>query len=57
MLSLRLYTGKKAEGNGISKKGSQVCMKTGKTALTNLRFGFDDTKMAKGSVKPFMISV
>lgn len=25
--------------------------------VTNIRFGFVDTKMAKGSVKPFMISV
>ena len=25
--------------------------------VTNLRFGFVDTKMAKGDVKPFMMSV
>jgi hypothetical protein len=25
--------------------------------VTNVRFGFVDTKMAKGKIKPFMISV
>ncbi len=25
--------------------------------MTNVRFGFVDTKMAKGKVKPFMMSV
>ena len=25
--------------------------------MTNVRFGFVDTKMAKGDVKPFMMSV
>ena len=38
------------ESLALALKGTGV-------AVTNLRFGFVDTKMAKGDVRPFMISV
>ncbi len=34
-----------------------LALKSGDVQVTNVRFGFVDTKMAKGDVKPFMISV
>ena len=34
-----------------------LALKSKGVAVTNVRFGFVDTKMAKGDVKPFMISV
>ncbi len=37
--------------------GLALAMKPHGVAVTNLRFGFVDTKMAKGNVRPLMISV
>lgn len=38
-------------------EGLALAVKKKGVAVTNVRFGFVDTKMAKGNVKPFMISV
>jgi len=38
-------------------EGLALALKQPSVAITNVRFGFVDTKMAKGDVKPFMISV
>jgi short-subunit dehydrogenase len=38
-------------------EGLALALKSTGVRVTNLRFGFVDTKMAKGDVKPFMISV
>lgn len=37
-------------------QGMALALKAQKVYITNVRFGFVDTKMAKGDVKPFMIS-
>jgi short-subunit dehydrogenase len=37
--------------------GLASALKTKGVHVTNVRFGFVDTKMAKGNVKPFMMSV
>lgn len=37
--------------------GLALALKTKGVHVTNVRFGFVDTKMAKGDVKPFMMSV
>jgi short-subunit dehydrogenase len=37
--------------------GLALALKPKGVAVTNVRFGFVDTKMAKGDVKPFMMSV
>ncbi|UCF65613.1 MAG: SDR family NAD(P)-dependent oxidoreductase [bacterium] len=50
------YHGSKA---GLSNylEGLALALKPQGIAVTNVRFGFVDTKMAKGEVKPFMMSV
>ena len=37
--------------------GLSLAMKSKGIYITNIRFGFVDTKMAKGKVKPFMMSI
>lgn len=37
--------------------GLSLAMKSKGIYVTNIRFGFVDTKMAKGNVKPFMMSI
>jgi short-subunit dehydrogenase len=38
-------------------RGLALSLKTEEVRITNVRFGFVDTKMAKGDVKPFMMNV
>ena len=38
-------------------EGLALALKSTEVNITNLRFGFVDTKMAKGDVKPFMMTV
>lgn len=38
-------------------EGLTLALEKSHAAVTNVRFGFVDTKMAKGDVKPFMMSV
>ena len=38
-------------------EGLALALKPRGVQVTNVRFGFVDTKMAKGDVKPFMMSV
>jgi len=38
-------------------RGLALALKPKGVFVTNIRFGFVDTKMAKGEVKPFMMSV
>ena len=48
-----------ASKSGFSNylEGLAMALKSSGVSVTNVRFGFVDTKMAKGDVKPFMISV
>ena len=38
-------------------EGLALALKSKSVTVTNIRFGFVDTKMAKGDVKPFMLSL
>jgi NAD(P)-dependent dehydrogenase (short-subunit alcohol dehydrogenase family) len=44
-------------GFSIYLESLALALRPAGVAVTNIRFGFVDTKMAKGDVKPFMISI